>query len=463
MANAQDNHVKDLQDELTCPICLDNFTDPVSIQCGHNFCRECISRTWKGIRSNFPCPQCRKVSRWKYLRPNRVVGNVMKISAQLIAAKESDVDQKQCKKHQEPLKLYCKNDAEEICVVCRESVYHRSHTVIPIEETTKEFKGEVQDRLEELRKELASIKQCITGEEKRAVELQAEVSQKRKMVTAGFEGLRQLLADEEITINHRLENLEKAIKQRRDECVSRLNDQLSSLQKVIHDLEKSFLVSNGPAYQDQKASADRHSPEVANQRPRGRPRVSRNAGSGATLDYFYSFHVPLSLDLKTANPNLLVTCYRKCVRYEEEALNLAPCPERFDSKPCVLATTGFRLGKYYWEVDVGGGIYWTIGIAKQSVCRKGMFRIEPGRGIWAIGLLGMYTDRYYAFTNPDTLLNPKEQPERIGVFLNTDECFVSFYNALSLEHLFTFNFVQMSEKIFPFFCVGALGTELKLN
>ncbi|XP_056418709.1 E3 ubiquitin-protein ligase TRIM39-like isoform X3 [Hyla sarda] len=347
MARAQADPVKDLQEELTCPICLDNFIDPVSIQCGHNFCRECISRTWKGVRSNFSCPQCRKVSRWKFLRPNRVVGSVLKISAQLMEAKGGEEHRKQCEKHQEPLKLYCINDAKEICVVCRESFYHRSHTVIPVEETSKEFKGEVQDRMQALRKELASIAQRITGEEEKAVELQAEVLQKRKMVTSGFENLRQLLADEETIIIHRLDNLEKTIKQRRNESVSRLNDQLSSLQKIIDDLEKSFQVSNSPIDQDQKATVGRDLPEILH----SKCRVPRHAGSRATLDNLKLFQVPLSLDLKTVNPNLLVTCNRKCVKYEEEALNLAPCPERFDSKPCVLATTGFRKGKYYWEVE----------------------------------------------------------------------------------------------------------------
>ncbi|XP_040281821.1 E3 ubiquitin-protein ligase TRIM39-like [Bufo bufo] len=459
MASARTKHVKDLQEELTCSICLDKYKDPVSIQCGHNFCRACISQTWKGTRSNFLCPVCRKVSKWKFLRPNRVVGNVLEISAQMFTAVESEGPKKQCPKHQEPLKLYCKDDSEEICVVCRESVYHRSHTVMPVEETTEEFKGEVQNRLQALRKELANSVQLKTEEKERAQELQAEVLQKRQMVTAGFEGLRQLLADEETVINHRLENLERAIKQRRNECVSRLNEKVSSLQKVITDLEKSFLISNSHNCQEQKASVGRHSPEL----PHPKHRIPRHTGRRATLDFFMSLHVPLSLDLKTVNQNLLVTCNRQRVKYVEDALHLAPCPERFDSKPCVLATTGFKLGKHYWEVEVGGGIYWTTGIAKQSVCRKGMFRIEPGRGIWAIGLLGMYTDRYYAFTNPDTLLNPKEQLERVGVFLNCDESYVSFYNALNLEHLYTFNFMQVPEKMFPFFCVGALGTELKLN
>lgn len=31
-----------------CAICLDYFTDPVSIGCGHNFCRVCVTQLWGG-------------------------------------------------------------------------------------------------------------------------------------------------------------------------------------------------------------------------------------------------------------------------------------------------------------------------------------------------------------------------------------------------------------------------------
>uniref|UniRef100_A0A8C4W884 RING-type domain-containing protein n=1 Tax=Gopherus evgoodei TaxID=1825980 RepID=A0A8C4W884_9SAUR len=41
--------VEEIQDEIKCPICLKYLTDPVSIHCGHNFCRVCITQyyeTW---------------------------------------------------------------------------------------------------------------------------------------------------------------------------------------------------------------------------------------------------------------------------------------------------------------------------------------------------------------------------------------------------------------------------------
>ncbi|XP_061701299.1 E3 ubiquitin-protein ligase TRIM39 [Syngnathoides biaculeatus] len=46
------------EQELTCSICLDLFTDPVSTPCGHNFCQACIGGYWASTAS-CTCPLCK--------------------------------------------------------------------------------------------------------------------------------------------------------------------------------------------------------------------------------------------------------------------------------------------------------------------------------------------------------------------------------------------------------------------
>ncbi|XP_023597233.1 E3 ubiquitin-protein ligase TRIM52 isoform X2 [Trichechus manatus latirostris] len=45
---ATTNPMQTLQEEAVCAICLDYFKDPVSIGCGHNFCRGCVTQLWGG-------------------------------------------------------------------------------------------------------------------------------------------------------------------------------------------------------------------------------------------------------------------------------------------------------------------------------------------------------------------------------------------------------------------------------
>ncbi|ERE67668.1 E3 ubiquitin-protein ligase [Cricetulus griseus] len=134
-----------LQEEATCSICLDYFSDPVMTACGHNFCRECIQMSWekgkgkKGKRKqkgSFPCPECREMSPQRNLRPNRLLTKVAEMARQHPGLQKRDL----CQAHQEPLKLFCQDDQIPICVVCRESQEHRLHRVLPVDEAAKEYK-----------------------------------------------------------------------------------------------------------------------------------------------------------------------------------------------------------------------------------------------------------------------------------------------------------------------------------
>lgn len=53
-----------LAQELSCPICLQLYCDPVVLPCGHNYCRACIVKTAESTENNGQvpprCPECRE-------------------------------------------------------------------------------------------------------------------------------------------------------------------------------------------------------------------------------------------------------------------------------------------------------------------------------------------------------------------------------------------------------------------
>uniref|UniRef100_A0A8C8S0C0 Uncharacterized protein n=1 Tax=Pelusios castaneus TaxID=367368 RepID=A0A8C8S0C0_9SAUR len=75
-AMAATNPAKTLQDETSCPICLEYFKDPVVLDCDHNFCRACITQCWEGSQT-LSCPQCRQTCPEKNLRPNRQLRTIV--------------------------------------------------------------------------------------------------------------------------------------------------------------------------------------------------------------------------------------------------------------------------------------------------------------------------------------------------------------------------------------------------
>ncbi|XP_026070567.1 E3 ubiquitin/ISG15 ligase TRIM25-like isoform X1 [Carassius auratus] len=53
-----------LEEELTCPVCLDLYRDPHLLPCGHNFCLPCLRRLKsRSDRGRLRCPECRQSHR----------------------------------------------------------------------------------------------------------------------------------------------------------------------------------------------------------------------------------------------------------------------------------------------------------------------------------------------------------------------------------------------------------------
>ena len=191
-----------------------------------------------------------------------------------------------------------------------------------------------------------------------------------------------------------------------------------------------------------------------------------------------SSQVDLTLDPDTAHPALMLSPDRRAVRLAERRQEVADHSKRFSADCCVLGAQGFRSGRHYWEVEVGGRRGWAVGAARESTHHKekvgsGGSSVGSGdasssrhhhrrrrlhlpqqpllqREVWCVGTNGK---RYQAQSSTEqTLLSPSEKPRRFGVYLDYEAGRLGFYNAETLAHVHTFSAAFLGQVSFLLRC-----------
>ncbi|XP_076135327.1 zinc-binding protein A33-like [Alosa pseudoharengus] len=161
--------------------------------------------------------------------------------------------------------------------------------------------------------------------------------------------------------------------------------------------------------------------------------------------------VDVTLDPDTAHVNLILSADGKQVRVSDtnQYWVVWENPKRFSPVASVLGKQGFSSGKFYYEVQVKGKTEWTLGVARESINRKGKITLIPENWYWTIWLRN--GNNYEALDNPSVLLSLKQKPQRVGVFVDYDAGLVSFYDAECWHHLYSYTNVKFTEKIYPYF------------
>ncbi|KAK9405739.1 E3 ubiquitin-protein ligase TRIM39-like [Crotalus adamanteus] len=226
--------LQDLLEEATCSICLDYFQDPVLIpECGHNFCRGCLTGSWGTSESEASCPQCRQTFGPRNVLPNRQLARLVEVARRC----EDPWDEEGgsvCPKHREPLKLFCKHHETLICVVCDRCKKHRGHWVIPSEEAFQEYQIKVGDCLKAQKEEKEKIATYKTDTEQRVQEMLDQIKKEKKNAVAEFRELQRWLKRQEKLLLARMEETEKEILARRDNGLAGL----CSLDDLIQEIEE---------------------------------------------------------------------------------------------------------------------------------------------------------------------------------------------------------------------------------
>ncbi|XP_069564014.1 E3 ubiquitin-protein ligase TRIM39-like [Brachyistius frenatus] len=174
--------------------------------------------------------------------------------------------------------------------------------------------------------------------------------------------------------------------------------------------------------------------------------------SAEEADKMNQYAVDVTLDPETASGWLVLSPDRKKVSLtcQKTKAPLPDNPERFDSCICALGKQSFSSGRRYWVVQVGNKTDWVVGVARESIDRKGAITLRPGSGYWAICRRKGGSVSACAGPSVALLLLP-ETPQKVGIFLDYEKGSVSFYDAEAKTHIYTYSGCAFSEPLYPYF------------
>ncbi|XP_034153841.2 zinc-binding protein A33-like [Pangasianodon hypophthalmus] len=451
------------EEDFTCPVCCDVFKEPVLLSCGHSACSTCVHRYWdvKGCRE---CPLCRKRS-----ARNPTINLALKNLCQTFLEVRGDPETL-CDIHGEKLKLFCVNDGQAACLVCRDSSKHLQHQFIPVDEAAAEQKHFLTTGLNKLKLKMKSLEDLQFHCHQNVDHIKQQAEYIKNQMNVEIQELVQFLMAENVAmvskleeeVQEKLQSVENKIKniRQKKQSISRTigvikNDlQSEDIKFLKHDLKKYLTKTQG---RDSNSIVKKNLDSKL---------VSKEVIDVAKYLGNLQFRVwnkmqtaikytPVVLDPNTAHSQLILSPDLTSVRdsdddHEDQADKPRPpvldTPERFRSL-CVLGSEGFSSGLHCWDVEVGNSTFWMLGVTTETVQRK-----EPNvfpRGAWGIG----YDGEKLCARSPLEVYTPltlAAKPQMVRIRLDMDLGEVWFLDPASNDIIHMFSH-QFTGKVFPFF------------
>ncbi|KAL0196539.1 hypothetical protein M9458_010111, partial [Cirrhinus mrigala] len=226
-----------LENDLTCLICCDIFTDPVTLKCSHSLCEECLQRFW--ITQDKPqCPVCRK--KCSHDEPTKSLA-LKTLCESFKNRKPTAVSGDVCPEHKEMLKLFCFEDQQPICVVCYTSKKHENHKCSPVDEAAGNLKENIKTQMDRLQVTLANLKKAQESYVKQAELIKERTRMDESQIKEEFEKLHQFLRDEEEkhirSLHKEMEPQNEKVKARMEELSKQISDLSENMAAVWQDIE----------------------------------------------------------------------------------------------------------------------------------------------------------------------------------------------------------------------------------
>uniref|UniRef100_A0A671VHH2 Tripartite motif-containing protein 16-like n=1 Tax=Sparus aurata TaxID=8175 RepID=A0A671VHH2_SPAAU len=297
------------RETFSCPICLDLLKDPVTIPCGHSYCKNCIKDHWdtEDEKRIYSCPQCRKsfIQRPELLKNTMLAALVEELKktglqaapADLCYAGPEDVacdvctgrklravksclqcvasycekhlqphyqsatfkkhklvepseklQENICSRHDEVMNLFCRTDQQCICYLCSVDEHKGHDTVSAAAERT--------ERQRELEGSRHNIQQRIQDREKDLKVLQQEVEAINGSADKAVEHSKKITTEMIRLIKKRDSDVKQNVRSQQEIEVSRVKElqeitelkrKDAELKKLLHTEDHNQFLHNYPS------------------------------------------------------------------------------------------------------------------------------------------------------------------------------------------------------------------------
>uniref|UniRef100_A0A8C5MAM8 Uncharacterized protein n=1 Tax=Leptobrachium leishanense TaxID=445787 RepID=A0A8C5MAM8_9ANUR len=278
----------DLRDELTCSICLNIYTDPVTLPCGHSFCRTCIGDVLDAQEGSgaYKCPECRAesqerpalVNAWKLRNiadnirsthpqqeeagipctyciqsPVRAAKTCLLCEASLcedhlrvhsksaehvLTEPTTSLENRKCSVHKKVLEYYCCEDASCICVSCSLAGEHRGHQVETLNEASEKKKEKLRNILQTLTSQREEAEKRVQSLEEHRRQAQGKAAGVTERVTAMIRDIREQLETLEKQVLSEISRQEEQVSFRVSDLIRQLEIKKEELSRKMGDIEE---------------------------------------------------------------------------------------------------------------------------------------------------------------------------------------------------------------------------------